>query len=95
MAVYLTKRPGSIVGVTYPLRTGGPRDLIPERVRFFDRFHTGHDANRGSCTIGTRFFSGLRKPGDKGEHQRNSGAEMEKFLLLCVCWEDDWTTFNL
>jgi hypothetical protein len=51
---------------------------IPMGVRFFINIQVGSGAHPASCTIGTRSFPGIKRPGYGTDHPPPSSAEVKK-----------------
>jgi hypothetical protein len=50
----------------------------PGGVRFFAHVQTDPGAHPASCTMGTGFFPGVKRPGRGADHPRPSSAKVEK-----------------
>jgi hypothetical protein len=58
--------------------TGRSGDRIPLEARFFAQVQTGPGAHPASCTMGTGFFPGVKRPGRGADHPPPSSAEVRK-----------------
>jgi hypothetical protein len=70
---------GSSVGIAtdYGLDGPGIEKKIPVEARFFARVQTGPGAHPASCTMGTGFFPGVKRPGRGADHPPPPSAEVE------------------
>jgi hypothetical protein len=50
------------------LRAGRSGDRIPVEARFFAHVQTGPGVHTASCTMGTGFFPGVKRPGRGADH---------------------------
>jgi hypothetical protein len=64
----------SSVGIATELRAGRSGDRIPLWSRFFSHVQTGPGAHPASCTMGTGFFPGVKRPGHGADHPPPSSA---------------------
>jgi hypothetical protein len=71
--------PGSSVGIATELRDGRSGDRIPVGARFFAHVQTGPGAHPASCTMGTGYFRGVRRPGRGADHPPPFSAEVENY----------------
>jgi hypothetical protein len=62
--------PGSSVGIAV-------WDRIPVEARFTTPVQTDPGAHPASCTMGTGFFPGVKRPGRGADHPPPSSAEVE------------------
>jgi hypothetical protein len=66
--------PGNIPGTQFCyrysdwLRAGRSGDRIPVEASFFAHVQTGPEAHPASCTMGTRSFPGVKRPGRGADH---------------------------
>src|SRR5215510_7592664 len=60
--------PSSSVGIATELRAGRSGDRISVGVRFFAHIQTGPGAHPASCTMGTRSFPEVKRPGRGADH---------------------------
>jgi hypothetical protein len=60
------------------LLAGRSGDRIPVGARFFAHVQTGPEAHPASCTMGTRSFPGVKRPGRGADHSPPSSAEVKK-----------------
>jgi hypothetical protein len=51
-------------------------DRIPLGARFFAPVQTGPGAHPASCTMGTGYFPGVKRPGRGTDHRPPSSAEV-------------------
>jgi hypothetical protein len=58
------------------LRAGRSGDRIPVGARFFAHVQTGPAAHPASCTVGTRSFPGVKRPGRGADHPPPSSTEV-------------------
>jgi hypothetical protein len=58
-------------------RAGRSGDRIPVGARFFAHVQTGPGAHPASCTMGTGYFPGLKRPGIGANHPLPPSAEVE------------------
>jgi hypothetical protein len=59
------------------LRAGRFGDRIPSGAKFFAHVQTGPGAHPASCTMGTRSFPGVKRPGRDADHPPPPNAEVE------------------
>jgi hypothetical protein len=59
------------------LRAGRSGDRFPVGARFFAHVQTGPGAHPASCTMGTGFIPGVKRPGRDADHPPPSSAEFE------------------
>ena len=64
------------------LRAGRSGDRIPVGVRFSAHVQTGPGSYPASCTMGTRSFPGVKRPGRGVDHPPPSGAEVKERVEL-------------
>jgi hypothetical protein len=71
--------PGSSVGIATDYGLDGPEieKKIPVGARFFAHVKTGPGAHPASCTMGTRSFPGVKRPGRGADHPPPPSAEVE------------------
>jgi hypothetical protein len=60
------------------LRAGRSGDRIPVEARFFAHVQTDSGAHPASCTMGTGYFPGVKRPGRGADHPPPSSAEVKK-----------------
>jgi hypothetical protein len=69
--------PGSSVGIMTELQAGWSGDHIPVGARFFAHIQTGPRSHPSSCTMGTRSFLGVKRPGCGADHPPLPSAKVE------------------
>jgi hypothetical protein len=60
------------------LQVGRSGDRIPVGARFFTNVQTGLGAHPASCTMGTRSFLSVKRPGRGADHPPPSSAQVKK-----------------
>jgi hypothetical protein len=73
-----------LVGIATRYGLDGSGDRIPVGARFSAHFQTGPGAHPASCTMGTGYFTGVKRPGRGFDHPPLSSAEVEGRVELCV-----------
>jgi hypothetical protein len=63
--------------VDYCFSTIKNKKKIPVGARFFAHVQTGPGAHPASCTMGTRSFPGVKRPGRGADHPPAPSAEVE------------------
>jgi hypothetical protein len=77
MGIFESCGPGSSVDIATGYRVGRSGDRIPVGARFFEHVQTGPGAHPASCTMGTRSFPGVKRPGRGADHPPPPSAEVE------------------
>jgi hypothetical protein len=70
--------PGSSVGIETGYGLDGPGIESRWGARFFAHVQTGPEAHPTSCTMATRSFPGVKRPGRGADHPPPSSAEVKK-----------------
>jgi hypothetical protein len=69
--------PGSSVGIAAGYRLDRPGIEIPVGARFFAHVQTGPGPHPASCTMGTGYFPGVKRPERGADHPPPPAAEVE------------------
>jgi len=71
-----------VVGIAFGYGVDGPRIESWWGVRFSAPIQTGPGAHPASCTMGTRSFPGVKRPGRGVDHPPPSSAEVKERVEL-------------
>ena len=74
--------PGLLSRYSDSLRAGRSGDRIPVGARFSAPVQTGPGAHPASCTMGTGYFPGVKRPGRGVAHPPPSSAEVKERVEL-------------
>jgi hypothetical protein len=67
------------------LLAGRSGDRVPVGARFFAPVQTGPGAHPVSCTMGTGYFPGVKRPGRGADHPHFSSAKVTKgYSYACI-----------
>jgi hypothetical protein len=75
--LYAFMRAGYLSRYSDWLRAGQSGDRIPVGARFFAHVQTGPGAHPDSCTMGTGYFPGVKRPGRGADHPPPPSAGVE------------------
>jgi hypothetical protein len=76
--LYRTNGAGYLSRYSDWLRTGRSGDRIPVGGEIFRNFQSGPEAHPASCTMGTRSFQGVKRPGRGADHPPPCSTEAKK-----------------